>query len=81
MLSKTHQETLRQTIFARILEPSSKRCLSDISEKKIDKAIPLDRIYRMMDKLMAVSTDVENKVFTATEIRFIRILLIDLSVK
>jgi len=67
LLSKAHQETLRQIIFARLLEPSSKRRLSYVSEEKFDKEIPLDRIYRMMDKLMKESSIVENKIFTATE--------------
>jgi transposase len=67
LLSKTHQETLRQIIFARLLEPSSKRRLSFVSEKDFDKEIPLDRIYRMMDKLTKESTHVENKIFSATE--------------
>lgn len=38
LLSKTHQETLKQIIFARILEPSSKRRLSVLSEKKFECA-------------------------------------------
>lgn len=67
LLSKTHQETLRQIIFARLLEPSSKRRLSAVSEKHFDKEIPLDRIYRMMDNLIKESSAIENKVFLATE--------------
>lgn len=67
LLSKTHQQTLKQIIFSRILEPSSKRRLSDISEKKFGVEIPLDRVYRMMDKLIKLSSDVEKKVFLATE--------------
>lgn len=67
LLSKTHQETLRQIIFTRILEPSSKRRLSDLSEKKFDVELPLDRVYRMMDKLIQSSSDVETKIFNATE--------------
>lgn len=67
LLSKTHQETLRQIIFARLYEPCSKRRLSEISNKHFDKEIPLDRIYRMMDKLIEKSQSVEKKVFLATE--------------
>lgn len=67
LLSGTHQKTLRQTIFARLLEPSSKRRLSQISENYFEKEIPVDRIYRMMDKLIDASDVVENKVFFATE--------------
>jgi transposase len=67
LLSKPHQETLRQIIFARLLEPSSKRRLSLVSEKHFNQEIPLDRIYRMMDKLIKESQSVENKVFLATE--------------
>lgn len=67
LLSKVHQETLRQIIFARLLEPSSKRRLSFVSEKNFDKELPVDRIYRMMDKLIKESPIVESKVFSATE--------------
>lgn len=67
LLSRTHQDTLRRIIFARLLEPSSKRRLSFVSEKRFDKEIPVDRIYRMMDKLIQESSAVENKVFSATE--------------
>jgi hypothetical protein len=67
LLSRTHQDTLRQIIFARLLEPSSKRRLSFVSEKRFDKEIPVDRIYRMMDKLIQESSVVENKVFSVTK--------------
>lgn len=67
LLSKAHQETLRQIIFARLLEPSSKRRLSFVSEKNFDQEIPLDRIYRMMDKLIVEADEVEKKIFSATE--------------
>jgi transposase len=67
LLSPSHQKTLRQIIFARILEPGSKRRLSEISEKKLDEELPLDRIYRMMDSLIKDSDLVQKKVFEATE--------------
>jgi len=67
LLSRSHQKTLRQIIFSRILEPGSKRRLSEISEKKLDEELPLDRIYRMMDSLIEDSDLIQKKVFEATE--------------
>ncbi len=46
------QETLRQVIFSRLLEPGSKRRLSVLSKTAFDIDLPVDRIYRMMDKLL-----------------------------
>jgi transposase len=67
VLSKPHQETLRKIIFARLLEPSSKRRLSNICEKNFDEEMPLDRIYRMMDKLIKESSSIESRIFEATQ--------------
>jgi transposase len=67
LLSPLHQKTLRKVLFARILEPGSKRRLSDIVEKRFDEDLPLDRIYRMMDALIKQSGLIEQKIFHATE--------------
>jgi transposase len=67
LLSPLHQKTLRQVLFARILEPGSKRRLSDIVEKRFDDILPLDRIYRMMDALIKRADIVQKKIFEATE--------------
>lgn len=66
--SSSHQETLRKVLFARILEPGSKRRLSEIVEKRLDDALPVDRIYRMMDALMKQSDLVQQAVFKAAHI-------------
>ena len=52
ILSPLHQKTLRQVLFARILEPGSKRRLSELVDKRFNEDLPLDRIYRMMDALI-----------------------------
>ncbi len=67
LLSPLHQKTLRQVLFARILEPGSKRHLSGVVEKRFDDDLPLDRIYRMMDALIKQSDVVQQKIFEATE--------------
>lgn len=67
LLSPHHQKTLRQVILARIVEPGSKRRLSDLVEKRFDEDLPLDRIYRMMDALLKESENVQQKILKATE--------------
>ena len=67
LLTKIHQKTLRKVLFARIFEPGSKRRLSYVSEKHLANELPLDRIYRMMDAIIKKSTDVQQKVFLATQ--------------
>lgn len=67
LLSSQHQRTLQQVLFARLLEPGSKRRLSDIVEKKLDEELPVDRIYRMMDALIKESNVVQQKIFAATQ--------------
>jgi hypothetical protein len=67
LLSSTHQKTLRNVLLARILEPGSKRQLSQTVEKRFDSDLPIDRIYRMMDCLNNESDSVEKKIFEATK--------------
>lgn len=67
LLSASHQKTLRQVLFARILEPGSKRRLSDLVEKRFDEDLPLDRIYRMMDALIKQADVIQQKIFEATK--------------
>ena len=67
LLSAKHQATLRQVIYARLLEPSSKRRASTIAEEAFGEALGVDRIYQMMDKLLESSEDVERHIFEATQ--------------
>ena len=67
LLSRSHQETLRKIVFARLLEPSSKRRAAAIVEQHFDEELPLDRVYRMLDALMEQSTEVQKTVFSATK--------------
>lgn len=67
LLPPLHQKILRQVLFARILEPGSKRRLSEVVEKRLDDTLPVDKIYRMMDVLIKQSEVVQQKIFAATE--------------
>lgn len=67
LLSPSHQKTLRQVLFSRLLEPGSKRRLSEVSEKKLDEELPVDRIYRMMDALLNETDRVQQKIFEAAK--------------
>lgn len=67
LLTPAHQETLRQVIYARLLEPSSKLRASQIADNYFGEVVPVDRVYRMMDKLMEAGDVVEQKIFKATE--------------
>jgi transposase len=66
LLSPMHQETLKHVLFARLLEPMSKRKISSVSEKQMGVELPLDRIYRMMDALIKEEDDVQQMIFNAT---------------
>lgn len=67
LLSPSHQKTLCNVLFARTLEPGSKRRLSFVAEKNLTEELPLDRIYRMMDALIKKGDEVQRKIFAATE--------------
>lgn len=67
LLSKAHQRTLRKIIFARLLEPSSKRRATQLSEQHFNEELPLDRVYRMLDGLTEASEEVQQLIFFATE--------------
>jgi transposase len=66
LLSPMHQETLKHVLFARLLEPMSKRKISAVSEKQMGVELPLDRIYRMMDALIKEEDKIQSIVFNAT---------------
>lgn len=66
LLSSPHQETLKKVLFSRLLEPSSKRRISQISKEKLGEDLPLDRIYRMMDALQKEEEKVNQLVFSGT---------------
>lgn len=67
LLSKQPQETLRQVLYSRLLEPSSKLRASQIVDNYFGEEIPVDRIYRMMDGLIKSSDVIERKIFDGTE--------------
>lgn len=46
LFSSAHQKTLRNVLFARVLEPGSKRRLSFVAEKNLTEELPLDRIIQ-----------------------------------
>lgn len=67
LLSSTHQETLKNVLLSRILEPGSKRRLVKSIKEDLDSDIHLDRIYRMMDSLNNESETIQQKIFAATK--------------
>jgi transposase len=67
ILNSRQDKLLKDLVFARIGAPCSKRKLSTLLELKFDKDYELDRIYRMMDKLVPKIELVKLRVFEATK--------------
>lgn len=67
LLSKRFQSLLKKIIFSRLLEPSSKRRLSQVCENYLGFSAPVNRIYRLMDKLMEQSAAIEKMIFETTK--------------
>ena len=62
LLSTTHQDTLRKMIFARLLEPGSKRRLTQVVEEHFAQEMEVGRVYRMMDQLLEGSVAKQHNV-------------------
>ena len=67
ILSGTQREVLRDVVLARIACPVSKAETQQILAADFGREIDLDRIYRMMDALVAQKEKVQKTVFLATE--------------
>jgi transposase len=66
LLNPRQTKTLKSVLLARLAEPSSKRRLSFILDRKFGEDVPLDRIYRMMDALYKKQDEIQLKIFEAT---------------
>lgn len=67
ILNGTQTEILRDVVLARIACPVSKAETQQILATDFGREIDLDRIYRMMDALIAQKEQVQKTVFLATE--------------
>jgi transposase len=67
ILSKKKSEVLKELVLARIASPSSKRGSQEMLTADFGINIPLDRIYRMMDPLLAHESDFQKAVFFNTQ--------------
>lgn len=67
LLSKAHQQTLKKIVFARLLEPGSKRRSTQLCEQHFNEELPLDRVYRMLDALLKETEQVQRLIFLATK--------------
>jgi len=57
---------LKQTIFARLFDPSSKKRAADEVLSNLNQEAPLEKIYRMMDHLAPLEEQIKNKVFQSS---------------
>ena len=67
LLSKKQNEVLENVLMARIAMPASKLRTQGILSTDFGHDISLERIYRMMDALIAEKEDVQKRVFAHTE--------------
>jgi len=59
-------DTLKQVVLAQLFNPDSKRKTSNEVLKDLDKEIPLEKIYRMMDHLVPLETEIKQKIFQSS---------------
>jgi len=59
-------DILKQVIFSRILQPSSKRKVSQRVAKDLNQEIQLEKIYRMMDRLVENEEAIKKRVFNSS---------------
>lgn len=57
---------LKQVVFARLFDPSSKKRAADTVLKDLNQEVPLEKIYRMMDHLAPLEEQIKNKVFQSS---------------
>ena len=67
---KRGQETLKDIVLARLIEPSSKRESQRILEQRFHKKHDLDAIYRMMDKIFPMIGSIKTATFNKTQSLF-----------
>lgn len=59
-------EILKATVMARIFEPSSKLQTSQDVLGDLGKEIPVEKIYRMMDRLFPLEEEIKRQIFQST---------------
>ena len=59
-------DNLKNLIMARIEEPSSKLNTSEILERNYEITLPVQKIYRTMDKISAIEDDIKEKIRLST---------------
>jgi transposase len=57
---------LKQTVFARLFDPSSKKRTADEVLQELNQEAPVEKIYRMMDHLAPLEEAIKNKVFQSS---------------
>ena len=57
---------LKQIIFARLFDPSSKKRAADEVLRDLNQEVPLEKIYRMMDHLAPLEEAIKTKVFQSS---------------
>lgn len=60
-------KVLKECVIARIAEPRSKRATVEILKKDFDSKIPLEKIYRMMDKLIKNESEIKKRIYNRTK--------------
>lgn len=59
-------ELLKQVILARLFAPGSKRNASQEVLKDLNQEIPVEKIYRMMDRLVPLEDAIKHKIFQSS---------------
>lgn len=57
---------LKKVVLARLFEPESKRKTSNEVLKDLNQEIPLEKIYRMMDRLVPLEEEIKKRVFQSS---------------
>jgi transposase len=57
---------LKDVILARLFDPGSKRNASNEVLKEMNKEVPLEKIYRMMDRLVPLEEAIKKKIFQSS---------------
>lgn len=59
-------ELLKQVTLARLFDPGSKRKASEEVLKELNQEIPVEKIYRMMDRLVPLEEEIKKKIFQSS---------------
>ena len=70
LLDKNDNQILKNTVLARIANPQSKLATCDFLERDFGLKLSVDSIYRMMDKLSPITSQIQSAVRRATHSLF-----------